>query len=74
MSFFTERSDLYGSKDRQNAMSRHCRGSWVRWKRWQSLSTMLSVCLSCRDTKNQDSPLRAQDKVKPFRCIGRCVS
>jgi hypothetical protein len=46
MSFFTERSDLNGSSDRQNAMSRHCRVSSVRRKRWQSFSTMLSACFS----------------------------
>jgi hypothetical protein len=46
MSFFTERSDLNGSSDRQNAMSRHWRVSSVSRKRWQSFSTMLSACFS----------------------------
>ena len=46
MSFFTERSDLNGSSDRQNAMSRHWRASSVSRKRWQSFSTMLSACFS----------------------------
>jgi hypothetical protein len=46
MSFFTDRSDLNGSSERQNAMSRHCRGSSESWNRWQSFSMMFSACFS----------------------------
>jgi hypothetical protein len=47
MSFLTERSDLKGSKDKQNAISRQCRGLSDKRNRWQSFSTMFSACFSC---------------------------
>ena len=48
ISFFIDRSDLNGSKLRQNEMSRHCRSSVASLNRWHNFSTIDSACFSCK--------------------------
>jgi hypothetical protein len=46
INFFIDRSDLYGSSDKQNAMSRHCLSSVASLYLWHNFSTIDSACLS----------------------------
>lgn len=67
MSFLTDRSDLNGSSERQNAMSRHWRGSSESRNRWHSFSTMFSACFSYRGRQRQNGAGRRVRRHAPSR-------